>query len=249
MPPAKGGGMEIKMRIAICESKRQSANELLTLIQGWGQGLGCNIEVQIFLTAEQFLFAISEKQIFELAFLDTDIKQIRAIELARFIRRENEHMLLIFTTNDIRLAIKGYEVSAYWYLIKPLDKRQVEKVLNQATKEIEKNKRNAIIISQDREITRVWKQDIRYIEADGHYLKIYAKEKIFKIREKMDTFSKKLEEPQFCRCHRAFICNLYYLESFTGTDIRMQGDIMIPVSKNRQKVVEEYIYSYYKHLL
>lgn len=101
------------MRIAICESDKQQAERLSDLIFGWKEQRKSIVEVQIFLSAEQFLFAVSGKKSFEVAFLDTDMKRIRGIDLAKYIRKENEQILLIFTTNEARFAIEGYGVSAF----------------------------------------------------------------------------------------------------------------------------------------
>ena len=64
-------------------------------------------------------------------------------------------------------------------------------------------------------------------------------------REKMDIFGVKLEEPQFCRCHRAFMFNIYYLEKFSKNEIKLSDGVIIPVSKNRQQKVINCVDSFY----
>lgn len=77
----------------------------------------------------------------------------------------------------------------------------------------------ALVISYDGESHRIWKQDIYYIEATGHYVEIHTARRIIRVRSKLDAFESELKSPQFCRCHRAFLCNLYYAETINKDTI------------------------------
>lgn len=233
------------MRIAVCERDVQYAEWLVDLIRKWSEPRKDAVEIKIFLSAEQFLFTLGERKNFDIVFLDTDLKRMGGMELAKYIRKEDEQMLFIFITKDVRFAIEGYEVSAFRYLIKPLNRQQVESVLDQAASKVKYIKEDALVIFGNNEIKRIWKQDVRYVEAKGHYLEIYAKQEKFRIREKMDIFGVKLEEPQFCRCHRAFMFNIYYLEKLSKNEIKLSGGVIIPVSKNRQQKVINCVDSFY----
>ena len=171
------------------------------------------------------------------------------MELAKRLSEENNHMIIVFTTADALSAPKGYEVEAFRYLVKPLHGDQVEAVLTQVYDKIQmtrnKTKNDALVISYDGESHRIWKQDIYYIEATGHYVEIHTARRIIRVRSKLDAFESELKSPQFCRCHRAFLCNLYYAETINKDTILMTDGTKLPVSRSRQREVNECMIAYY----
>ena len=108
-----------------------------------------------------------------------------------------------------------------------------------------KTKNDALVISYDGESHRIWKQDIYYIEATGHYVEIHTARRIIRVRSKLDAFESELKSPQFCRCHRAFLCNLYYAETINKDTILMTDGTKLPVSRSRQREVNECMIAYY----
>ncbi len=113
----------------------------------------------------------------------------------------------------------------------------------------QKTKKDALILSYDGESHRIWKQDIYYIEATGHYVEIHTAGRIVRVRSKLDTFESELKAPQFCRCHRAFLCNLYYAETMNKDTICMTDGTKLPISRSRQRIVNECMIAYYTEQL
>ena len=153
----------------------------MRMIEKWQEKVSDQvIKTEVFQSAKQFLCSIDEdaQSVFDLAFLDIGLKRMDGMELAKRLREENNHMIIVFTTADALSAPKGYEVEAFRYLVKPLHGDQVEAVLTQVYDKIQmtrnKTKNDALVISYDGESHRIWKQDIYYIEATGHYVEIHT---------------------------------------------------------------------------
>lgn len=246
------------MRIAICEDDSIHAQILMHMIAQWQEKTKRKDEVvntEVFQSAEQFLCSMDEhtQSEFDLAFLDIGLKRMDGMELAKRLRKENDQMILVFTTADALSAPKGYEVDAFRYLVKPLHADQVEHVLTQAYDKIQttsqKTKKDALILSYDGETHRIWKQDIYYIEATGHYVEIHTDGRSIRVRSRLDAFESELKAPQFCRCHRAFLCNLYYAETMNKDTICMTDGTKLPVSRSRQRTVNECMIAYYTEQL
>ena len=111
------------MRIAICEDNPIHAKILMRMIEKWQEKVSDQvIKTEVFQSAEQFLCSIDEdaQSVFDLAFLDIGLKRMDGMELAKRLREENNHMIIVFTTADALSATKGYEVEAFRYLVKPL---------------------------------------------------------------------------------------------------------------------------------
>ena len=61
----------------------------------------------------------------------------------------------------------------------------------------------------------------------------------------VDEFENQFSGLGFCRCHRAFLCNLYYAEQIDRDTIWMTNGVQIPISRSRQREVNECMISYY----
>ena len=102
-----------------------------------------------------------------------------------------------------------------------------------------------MVVMYDGKMHRIWKQDILFLEANGHYVEIHTQEKVVRVRVKLDEFENQFSGLGFCRCHRAFLCNLYYAEQIDRDKIWMTNGVQIPISRSRQREVNECMISYY----
>ncbi len=57
---------------------------------------------------------------FDIIFLDVEMENLDGFTTARIIRETDPQVMLIFVTNMGQFAIKGYEVDALSYLLKPV---------------------------------------------------------------------------------------------------------------------------------
>ena len=86
------------MRIAICEDNPIHAKILMRMIEKWQEKVSDQvIKTEVFQSAEQFLCSIDEdaQSVFDLAFLDIGLKRMDGMELAKRLREENNHMIIV----------------------------------------------------------------------------------------------------------------------------------------------------------
>ena len=234
------------MRIAICEDNKEHTEILKSMINHWAEKTKVEVDVGCFQSAEQFLFLIKDDAHYDLAFLDIQLEKMSGMQLARLIRKEDEAMILVFTTGEKGYAMQGYEVSAFRYLIKPLKENEVIITLTKANKLIEKSKRDVVIVHQGKEALRVFKNDIMYVEVDNHNITIYMSENNdIRFVAKMKECEKLFEEPQFCKCHRSYIVNLHYVGKISREGAEIENGKVIPVSRARWDNLNKCYLAYY----
>ena len=73
----------------------------------------------------------------DIVFLDIQMGKLDGLETARFIRKINKESILIFVTNMAQFAIKGYEVDALDFILKPVSMASIVYVLNKAMKRLD----------------------------------------------------------------------------------------------------------------
>lgn len=70
-------------RIAICDDERSQAEELRALVLAWRKDAGADCAVEIFASAEAFLFAREGGRVFDILLLDVEMSGMSGLELAR----------------------------------------------------------------------------------------------------------------------------------------------------------------------
>lgn len=233
------------MRIAICEDNREHAEILQGMIKKWAESENIEVDIGYYQSAEQFLFFMKDEAHYDLAFLDIQMEKISGLQLAKLIRREDKTIFLIFTTGLKDYAVKGYEVSAFRYLVKPLQQNEVVDALTRANKVLAQNKKDAIVVYLNSEARRICKNDIWYIEIDDHYIVIHTKDEVIRFKAKMKDLEQHFQEPQFCKCHRSHIVNLHYVTKISKDGVFLENGEVLSISRARWEALNRCYMVYY----
>lgn len=233
------------MRIAICEDNAEHLEILDEMVHRWAEKEGKPVVVGRYRSAEQFLFCMKDEPHYDLAFLDIQMSKISGLQLAKMIREEDRLIFLVFTTALKKYAPKGYEVSAFRYLIKPLQEDEVFQSLSKVSQMIEDRKREAVIVKRGDESSRIFKDDIYYIEVDNHHIILHLQEETIRFKAKMKEFEMQFKEPQFCKCHRSYIVNLKYAGRISREGVEVDGKRTLPISKSRWEALNHCYMEYY----
>ena len=170
-------------------------------------------------------------------FLDIQMEQgtDEGIQAARDLRRRGEKGLIVYVTGFIDYVQTGYEVKAFRYLLKS----QIPGKLSQVLKDIRKELSGEEVFSfqSGRETIRVKQREILYIESDKRQLHLVSQEAEYQFYGTLEEAQKELGE-QFLRCHRSFLANMEWIEGYTRDSLKLNGGIVIPVSRSYTKEVK-----------
>lgn len=171
----------------------------------------------------------------DLIFLDVNMPSLSGFEL---YAKLNLKTLVIFTTAHSEFAIKGFDVSAVDYLLKPFSFERFEQAVQKADEYFrllqgaDKGGREFIIVRVDYSLTRIALIDILYVEGLDDYLKIFLKDQRPIIaRMTMKSMLLKLPEHEFIRVHRSYIVPFRRIDSVRNKTILLEGrEIPIGIS-------------------
>ena len=233
------------MRIAICEDNMEHAEILAGMVNRWAKKENIQVVIGRYQSAEQFLFCMKDEPPYDLVFLDIQMSKINGLQLARMIREEDRLIFLVFTTALKKYAPKGYEVSAFRYLIKPLQEDEVFQALSAASQMLEVRKKEAIIVTQSDKSRRVFMDDIYYIEVDNHHIILHLRDETIRFKAKLKELETQFKEPQFCKCHRSYIVNMKYAGRISREGVEIDGKKTLPISKSRWEALNHCYMEYY----
>lgn len=215
------------------------------MVNRWAKRENEQVAIGRYQSAEQFLFCMKDEPHYDFAFLDIQMSKINGLQLAKMIREEDRLIFLVFTTALKKYAPKGYEVSAFRYLIKPLQENEVFQALTKASQMNEDRKREAVIVTRGDESRRIYKDDICYIEVDNHHIILHLRDETIRFKAKLKEFETQFREPQFCKCHRSYIVNLRYTGKISKEGVEIDGKVTLPISKSRWEVLNHCYMEYY----
>jgi two-component system LytT family response regulator len=155
----------------------------------------------------------------QLIFLDIQMPEKTGFEM---LEELIETPAIIFTTAYNEFAIKAFEVNALDYILKPIETSRLREAIAKAKKQIalaeeEKGSQRLADDSQVfiRDGERCWYvklADIRLIESNGNYAKIYFDKYQPLIHRTLNALDERLSPNMFFRANRQQIINLNYLE-------------------------------------
>ena len=226
----------IKLRIAVCEDEINQQEQLLGLIQEWKKQTKRVLSTDFFTSGEQFLTSWESGAFYDIIFLDIHLTGMDGMKLARRIREQDESVTLVFITTRIEYVLKGYEVNAWRYLIKPVHSSEFFICLNKA-KEMSEREQQTLILYNNNRYYKVPYDDVIYIESFGHRVEIHTKSRNYEMRIGISQLEEKLPM-QFFRSHRSYIINLMYVNEVESQQVRVD-DQWIPLSlKKRDELVK-----------
>lgn len=177
---------------------------------------------------------IRSSEAYDIVFLDIQMKKLDGLETARFIRKISKENVLIFVTNMAQFAIKGYEVDALDFILKPVNMASIEYVMDKAMRRLDGGGQALFSLKTADGTISLSANDIIYVEVFDHNLVYHTARGEYTVRGRLSDVSEKLSPNRFVTCNRSFIVNLRHVSNVTA-DYLLIGDTRISVSKSHRK--------------
>ncbi len=223
------------VKIAVCDDEKNIRAYLVSLIKK--QAIECSI--MEYASADEYL---SDGREYDLLFLDIEMGGSDALmdgmELARNIRAMDtgRQPIIIFVTGYEKYVYDAFDVGAFQYLVKPVDEHKFAEVFSRAVgqiaSEVEK-RRKKLVIPYAGGSKAIPFHDIYYMESQNHNIVLYLKSGNQTCTSRLEYYGKigDLEKElagQFYRIHRGYLINLFHVESYDRTEVRMaNGDKLL----------------------
>lgn len=185
----------------------------------------------------------------DVVFLDIEMPKFAGYQIVNFFDRID--FQIVFITAYDHYAIKAFEVNALDYLLKPIDRGKLKKVIEkverqlntkdlaanyfQLLKQLEAKGDPSIVIAESNKKQVVRLDSLIGIKAEGAYSTLYQE------GGRSMTFSKNIgyfesllkDKPNFFRSHKSWIINTDKISSFSlgKLEIEMQGGLLVKLSR------------------
>lgn len=230
-------------KVAICDDSQTDAGYVEELLTDWAKKQGCVVQMKCFLSAESFLFCYAEEKDFDILLLDIEMAEMDGVALAKKVRTDNEGVQIVFITGYPDYVGEGYEVAALHYLMKPVDREKLFRVLDRAVVNLQKQER-VIMLPVDGETLRVLIEEIQYVEAFSHSVSVVTTKGTYEIRKSFSEMETLLGDG-FVRCHRSYLAGLKFVSGLSKQKVTLDDGTELPLSRSAAAAVHKEFVKYY----
>lgn len=188
-------------------------------------------------------FVSDYNPIYDIIFLDIEMPMMDGMETAMRLRQMDQDVPIIFVTNMMQMAIKGYEVKALDFMVKPITYINFAQKLKKAIAYVRLNYNHNVVLKTQDGFKKMPIRDVKYVEVFGHSLIYHTQQGDIQVRGVLSQVESELESYSFLRCSNCFLVNLRYVENFTPTSVEIDG-VELPISRRKKKEFTEGLTDY-----
>lgn len=220
------------IRVAIVEDDKNYAESLKKYIVRYENESDQRFQVTWFQDGEDIVE--NYKANYDIILMDIEMQFMDGMTTAEEIRKSDSEVVIIFITNMPQYAMKGYEVEALDYVLKPINYFAFSQKIERAIKRMTRRQKKYIQISYKGKMKKLDVTEIWYVEVQDHDLYFHTSEGEFSQRGTMKEIEETLNEEAFFRCNKGYLINLDYVNGVEGSDV-LVGEDKVQVSRSRKK--------------
>lgn len=220
------------IRIAIVEDEDTSAQALMTCLERYQSGHGIECSVIRFHDGESFLNDNLLR--YDIIFMDIRMPGMDGMETAEKLRQKNRVATLIFVTNMVKYAVKGYELNALDFIVKPIRYAAFERKMQRALQAVLLRQGREIMIRTGKNTHMLASASIYYVEVMDHNITWHTDQGEFTARGTLGMILSELPETIFFRCSASHLINLQHVTRISGDSVWV-CDTELRVSRGKRK--------------
>ena len=219
-------------KIAIVEDDKRQAEQLKGYLLRYAAECGMSFEVKLFSNAVVFLDNYAAEH--DVVFMDIKMPYLNGIAAAHKLRELDKNVLLFFITSLTQYAVRGYEVDALNYIVKPVEYEEFALKFKKAVDRLRVRGDAELLIATDSGYKKLSPSSIYYVEVRGHYCTYHTDEGEYKQYQTIKSVCEKLELQGFARCNNCYLVNLGHVSAVDGFTVTVNGDVL-QISHPRKK--------------
>lgn len=221
------------IRVAIVDDESEPRNMLEECCNRFFRERGIDFECVVF---ESCLDFVSDYALpFHIVFMDIDMPHMDGLSAAKRLRALDEFVVIVFVTRMAQCAVRGYEVDALDFIIKPVSPFKLAAVLEKALHKLPSGK--VVTIQSERSTIILAVSDILYVEGNNQYVIYHVKRNgkycDYKVHASLKATVESLS-PGFSRCSNSFIVNLANVLKVEPSEVQIDT-ASIPISRTYRK--------------
>ena len=228
--------------IAIVEDEASFAAQLQEYLEEYQEENDVRFKVSVFEDGEDILK--DYQPLYDIIMMDIEMPKLNGMQAAEQIREQDMDVTLMFITNMAAYAIRGYEVGALDFVMKPINYYTFSMKLTRVLKRMKQKAQQEILLTLPDGVKKLNVQQIYYVEVQNRMLSYHTDEGVFEMRGTMQSVEQMLSPYAFAKCNHWYIVNLKHVSEVRKTTAVVAGHELEVSRRNRTtflKALTEYV--------
>ena len=228
-------------KIAIVEDDIGYRDTLQNYISKYEHDRQIKLELTLFENADSFLEVFHQN--YDIILMDIDMPGTNGMEAASKIRTLDSQVVIMFITNLAHFAIKGYEVGALDFILKPIQFFNFANKIDRAIQLAENRASKEIVIHIGTNVYKINTKDIYYLEVQNHILSYYTSQGTFQHRGSLKSAEEQLPLGMFAKCSNWCLVGLTHVSEIRDDVVIVEGNELQISRRCRKGFIEALIRS------
>ena len=228
--------------IAIVEDESDFSAQLQSYLAQYSDEQGIRFKVSIFHDGMEILEGY--KPVYDVILMDIEMPNMNGMDAAAQIRLVDPDVVMMFITNVASYALRGYEVGALDFVMKPVTYYTFAMRFARVLKRARRREQQQILLTLPDGVKKLEIQQIYYIEVQNRILHYYTDEGEYCVRGTMQSMEQVLAPHPFVKCNHWYIVNLKHV-SEVRQNIVVVGGHMLEISRRNRtpflKALADYV--------
>ena len=219
-------------KIAVVEDNDAMREQLCGFIAQYARESGRQLDVTAFADGAEIVDPYRPG--FDIIFLDIEMPTLGGMPTAERIRQVDPDVVLVFVTNMAQYAIKGYEVDALDYVLKPVSYGAFCTKLSRAIQRVQRRKGGQVALQLSGGGMQLLDTgDILYLETRNRMLYYHTATQEYAVRGSLAGAEKQLAAYHFARCNQCYLVNLRHVRGVQDDFVQV-GEERLEISRRQR---------------
>lgn len=225
-------------RIAVCDDEKALRDNVKKQVLEWDNTL----EVEVFSSGEELL---ENYHMYQVVFLDIDMGGMDGIATGKRIRQIDREVKIVYLTAYRDYVAGAFEVHAFQYLVKPVNRENLHRVLEEIFLYVKKTEEKQILdFSTVNGMVCLPIEEIYYFEYQNRRVLIVTGAEDYFLVDKISNVLKRMAEFGFSMPHQSFVVNMFHVKNIRNQQIELDNGTSLPLSQKKQKIFKKELADY-----
>ncbi len=227
------------IRIAIVDDVISVCGQMERYLFEIARKYNLSIDVETYESGESFCSDLKMGEVFDIIFLDIELKGISGIDVCRYIRQEmdDETQQIVFISAKKQYSLELHSFHPLDFLVKEIDENSVETVFMRFMK-IAGLWNDVFEFQIGHDVQKIKVKEIKYLTVENRIVNIILKNnKVAEYYGTLETAYKQLQKFDFLFLHRQFIVNSMYIGMYEYDKVILNDGTIIPIGSSKRQQI------------
>ena len=220
-------------RILIVEDTPAEADVLRGHLERYAAEKGLSLSIEVLPSALEF---VNSRHVADLVFMDIDMPGINGMEAAEILRTYDTETPLVFVTNLAQYAVRGYQVDAVDFVVKPVEYGNFSQRMDRAMRVVARNSASSLALPTENGLRVVAQSELVYVDMSKHDVCYHlADGTCLKERGSLRAAEERLGASNFVRVSSGCLANMGRVTRIGRESIVMEDGTELFFSRSQRK--------------